>query len=154
MCGADHPHIGMDRSRTAQTLELSLLEDAKNLGLQFQRKIADLVQEQSASVSPFESSDTSCHRSGVGATLVTEQFAFQQTCGNGGAIHLNKRAFRSIAALVNGFRNQFLASACFSIDQHRGVGGGHDPYHPEHSVESVAVTDDPRQSAAAEFVVV
>src|ERR1700684_2910794 len=118
MRSADHPHIGVDRSGTAETLELSLLEDAKNLGLQFQRQIADLVQEQSASVSPFEPSDTACHRSGVGAPLVTEQFAFQQTCRNGGAIHRYKRACRSIAALVNGFRNQFLASACFSVDQH------------------------------------
>jgi hypothetical protein len=95
MCGADHAHIGVNRGGAAETLELSFLHDAKNLGLQLQRKVADLVQEQGAPVSPLEPSNTARDRPGVGATLVTEQLAFQQTCGNCGAIHLHKRAVRS-----------------------------------------------------------
>src|ERR1700689_366204 len=67
MCGADHAHIGMNRGSTAETLELSFLEDAKNFWLQLQRKVADLVQEQGASVSPLESSNTARDRPGVGA---------------------------------------------------------------------------------------
>src|SRR5258708_290166 len=105
-------------------------------------------------MSPLKPSNTACDRPGVGATLVTEQLAFQQTCGNCGAIHLHKRTIRSVAVLVNGFRNQFLASSCFPVDQHGGVGRGHDPYHVEHAPESGAVTNNAGRSAAAEFVAV
>src|SRR6266852_6395264 len=142
MCGADHARIGVNCGSSAQTLELSFLHDAQKLWLQLQRKVADLVQKQGTPVSPLEPSDTSCDRSGVGATLVTEQFDFKQTCRNCGAIHLHKRTVRSVAVLVNGFSNQFLASSGLPVDQHRGVGRGHDPCHVEYAPESVAVTDN------------
>src|ERR1700733_286887 len=103
MCGADHAHIAVNRSRTAQSLELSFLHDAQNFWLQLQWKVADLVQEQGAAIRPLEPSNTARNRSRVGATFVTEQLAFQQTCGNGGAIYFHKRAVRSVTALVNRF---------------------------------------------------
>ena len=75
---------------------------------------------------PLKSSNTARERPSVGATLVTEQLTFQQAGRNGGAIHLHKWAARSIAAIVNGFCNQLLASSCFPLDQYGGVGRGHD----------------------------
>jgi hypothetical protein len=33
MCGADHAHIGVNRGGTAETFELSFLDDAKNFWL-------------------------------------------------------------------------------------------------------------------------
>src|SRR6267154_132257 len=98
MCGADHAHIGVNRGSTAETLELSFLDNAENLWLQLQRKVADFVQKQRAPVSPLEPSNTARDRSGVGATFVTEQLAFQQTCRKCGAIHFHKWASRSVAA--------------------------------------------------------
>src|SRR5712675_3355032 len=154
MCGADHAHIGVNRSRTAEALELSFLHNAKKLWLQFQGKVADLVQKQGTSVSPLKPSNTARDRPGVGATLVTEQLAFKQTCRNCGTIHLHKRTVRSVAVLVNGFRNQFLASSCFPVDQHRGVGRGHDPYHVEYAPQSIAVTDNAGKSAAVKSAAV
>src|SRR5258706_460207 len=154
MCGADHAHIGVNRGSTAQTLEPSFLQDTKNFGLQLERKVANLVQEQGTSVSPLEPSNTARDRPRVCAALVTEQFAFKQTRRNGGAIHFHKWAVRSAAALMNGFPNQFLARSRFPLDQHRGVGRGHDPHHVEYAPESGAVTDNAGQSAAAELVAV
>src|ERR1700758_958223 len=98
MCGADHAHIAANRVRTAQTLELLLLHDAKQLRLQLQGKVADFVQEQSTSVRPLEPSNTARDRASVGATLMTEQLAFQQACWNCGAVDLHKRALRPVAA--------------------------------------------------------
>jgi hypothetical protein len=72
---------------------------------------------------------------------MAEQLAFQQTCRNCGAIHFHKRTGRSVTALANGFCNQFLASAGFPVDQHRGVGRGHNPHHAQYAPERVAVTD-------------
>jgi len=142
MCGADHAHIGVNRGGTAETFELSFLDDAKNFGLQLERKVADLVQKQSAVVTPLKPSNTARDRAGEGATLMSEQFAFEQTGWNCSAIHLHKRALRSLAALVNGFRNQFLASSCFPVNQYRGAGRRHDSHHAEYLPESSAVTDN------------
>src|SRR5580704_2630624 len=97
---------------------------------------------------PLEPSNSARNRPGVGAALVTEQLAFQQTCGHGGAIHLHKWAARSVATLVYSLRNQFLASSCFSLDQHRSVGRGYRPHHSKHAPESGAVTDYAGKSVA------
>src|SRR5260370_30820250 len=71
-----------------------------------------------------------CDRPCKGDALVTKHRAFEQTCRNCRAIHLDERAIGSVAALVYGFRNQFLAGACFTVDQHRGVElVGRDPFN-------------------------
>src|SRR5882672_3927739 len=72
---------------------------------------------------PLKPPNTTRDRPRVGATLVSEQLAFNQTCRNCGAIHLHKRAVRSGAVLVNSLRDLFLASSGFALDQHRGVFG-------------------------------
>src|ERR1700732_1794857 len=133
MRGTEHAHICLNRCTTAEALELSLLHDAKKLWLQFERKVADLIQEQRAMVSPLEPSDTARDRSSVGATLVPEQFSFEQTCRYGGAIHLHKWTIRSVAALVNGLCDEFLASSRLPVDQHRGVSRGHDSHHAKYA---------------------
>jgi hypothetical protein len=76
VCSADHPHIGVNRGRTAETLKLPFLHDAQELRLQFQGKVSNFVQKQRPPVSPLEPSDAAPDSSGVGATLVTEQLAF------------------------------------------------------------------------------
>ena len=47
----------LDGAVAAQPLELPLLQNAQQLGLQLQRNIADLVQEQRAVVRQFEAPD-------------------------------------------------------------------------------------------------
>jgi hypothetical protein len=105
-------------------------------------------------VGPLKPSNTARDRPSEGATLVPEQLTFKQTRGNCGAIQLHKRAVRPVAAFVNGFRNQFLASPCFPVDQYGGVGRGHNPHHIEYAPESGAITDNAGKSAAEEFVAV
>ena len=92
----------------------------------------------------LEPSDTARHSARVSAALLTEQFAFEQACRNGGAIHLHEWAVRSLDSLINGFCNQFLAAARFSIDRHCGVGGSHVLYHSKNAPERDAVADEAR----------
>ena len=132
MCGADHTHIGKKRCSAAQTLELFFLDDTEKLWLQLKWKIPDLVQEQGTPTSPFKPSNVARNRASIGAPLVTEELAFKQACGNCSAIHFHKWTLRSVAALVNSFCDDFLASSCFAIDQHRGVGGSHNFHHVEY----------------------
>jgi hypothetical protein len=90
---------------------------------------------------------------GLGAVLVTEQLTFQQACRDGGAIHLHKRPFRSVTAVVNSLSNQFLAGSSFSVDQHDRVSWRNDPHHVEDAPESGAIAYNGRQSATPEFAV-
>src|SRR5580704_12858286 len=101
----------------------------------------------------LEPSNTARHRPRVSATLVTEQFALQQTGGNGSAVYLHKWAVRSLASLVNGFCNQFLAGTGFAFDQHRCVGGSDGLYHSKNALERGAIADNPRPAADSKFVV-
>jgi hypothetical protein len=73
---------------------------------------------------------------------MTDKLTFQQTRRNGGAVHLHKWTVRSAAALVTGFRNEFLASCGFPVDQHCRIGRGHDTHDFEYALESEAVTDN------------
>ena len=60
------------------------------------------------------------------------------------AIHLHEWAVRSLDSLINGFCNQFLAAARFSIDRHCGVGGSRVLYHSKNAPERDAVADEAR----------
>ena len=89
--GGDDAHVHAVGARAAQPLELPLLEDAQQLGLQGQGQLADLVEEDGAAVRLFEAAHPGHHRAGEGAFLVTEQFALQQVFRQGGAVHLDER---------------------------------------------------------------
>ena len=78
------------RARTAQPLEFPLLQDAQQLGLQLQRDLADLIQKHRAAIGQLESPDALRDRAGEGALLMPEQFAFEQSGGNGRAIQLDE----------------------------------------------------------------
>src|SRR6516162_1877498 len=66
------------RSSTSQTLELLLLQDPQQLGLQRQRHISDFVQEQSPTVSHFKAADFLRKGPGKRAFFVAEEFAFHK----------------------------------------------------------------------------
>src|SRR5205823_5083760 len=51
------PHVHPDRLRAAEALELLLLQHAQQLGLQFSRDVADLVEEQRPLVGQLEAAD-------------------------------------------------------------------------------------------------
>src|SRR5215467_7027151 len=69
----------------------------------------------------FETSYTLRDGAGKGALLVTEKFAFQETGRDGSTIQLHERSRAAGAEVMNSARNQFLACAGLSIDQHCGL---------------------------------
>ena len=76
--GRDQPHVGPDRLVAADALERLLLQQPQDLGLQGQRHVADLVEEQRAAVALLELADAAAVGAGEGALLVAEQLALQQ----------------------------------------------------------------------------
>ena len=51
------PDVDANRPGAAEALELLLLQHAQQLGLQLQRNVADLVEEQRAAVRQLEAAD-------------------------------------------------------------------------------------------------
>ena len=120
----DDSHI--DRrcaAAAAQPLDLLLLERSEQFGLQFQRQVADFVEKQRAAVRGLKSTDGLCDRAGKCASLVAEEFAFEQPGGNRGAVHRHEPLVPARAGIVNRPRNHFLAGPRFAEQQHRAVHG-------------------------------
>jgi hypothetical protein len=71
----DDTHVHLLCSRPSQRFELTFLQHAKQLGLQIERELANLVQEQGAPVrlreTPVPSSGCACE----GSLLMPEEFA-------------------------------------------------------------------------------
>src|SRR5207244_10160029 len=112
-----------DRPRAAQALELLLLQDAQQLGLQLRRDVADFIKEQRALVGQLETADLLRDGAGEGALLVAEQLALQEPGGNGRAVEFDKCPLPAGAQVVKGTSNEFLARARLAENEDGGVGG-------------------------------
>src|SRR5258708_25579190 len=77
-----------------------------------------------------------------GPLFMAEKLAFQQACGNRGAIQLHESIRFARAEIVHGASNQFLAGARLSIDQHSGVGRRDRLNFSQNKLQSMAGPDD------------
>jgi len=71
-------HVHLLSLRGSEALEGAFLEHAQQLGLQVEREVADLVEEERAPMRQLESSLPRGHRAGECAARVTEQLALDQ----------------------------------------------------------------------------
>ena len=76
-------------------------------------KLGHLIEEKGASVSQFESALFVPNRPRKGAFHMAENFALQQSFGQGPAIYRHERTARPGAFVVNGGGNQLFSSPCF-----------------------------------------
>src|SRR5437764_909463 len=106
-----HAGVGLERARAADALELAVLEQAQDLGLQRQRQLADLVDEERAAVGRLALAARARLGAGVGAALVAEELVLHQRRRNGRAVELDERPFAARAGEVDGARDQPLAGA-------------------------------------------
>src|SRR5262249_30085332 len=113
-----------DRLRAAEPLELVLLQDTKELGLELERDVADLVQEESALVRELEAADPLGEGARERALLVAEELALEQAARERGAIELDERAVLAPTEPVDRVRDQLLPGAGLALDEHGRVGIG------------------------------
>ena len=114
----------MQRARAPHPLELLFLERAQDLGLQPERQVTNLVQEERSPVRHLEPSQLPPDGPGEGALLVTEQLAFKQPLGNGRAVDGDEWSVGPGAERVQRAREQLLAGAALPFEQHGGIGSG------------------------------
>jgi hypothetical protein len=138
----DDAYVDLERACPAEALELVLLQHAEELRLQLEGDLADLVEEQRATVCELETADPLCDRAGERATLVAEQLALEQGRWDGRAIELDERAPAPTAGVVNCARNQLLPGSGLSKDQNGRVSRRHDLDLLQHLTKTRALADD------------
>ena len=116
--GADDAHVDLLRRRRADGANLALLQDAQQLGLQGERHLADLVEEQRAAVGDLEEALLVVVGAGERALLVAEQLALEQVLRHRRAV-LRHEQLVAPARPGSGRRgDQLLAGAGLALDEH------------------------------------
>src|SRR3954463_8720568 len=67
-----YPHVDSSGLCAPETFERLLLNGAQELGLQFDRQIADFVEKQSPPVSDLKTAHSGCRRTRKSASLIPE----------------------------------------------------------------------------------
>ena len=105
----DETRVGAQRARAAEPLELALLEHAKQLRLELERDLADLVEEHRAAIGQLEPADALSDGARERALLVTEQLALEKPRRNGRAVQLDERVVMPATQLMDGAGDELLA---------------------------------------------
>ncbi len=113
--------------------------------MQFQRHIADLVQEQGPLMRVLETSHAGLNCSCERAFDVAEQLGFQQVLGKGAAINRDHRLAGPGTGQVKRASCHFLARARFAANQHRAAATADQPDGLNHRLHRTAF---PHQQAA------
>ena len=124
---SDDPHVHLHRLRRAHALELALLQHPKQLGLQPDADLADLVQEERTPVGQLEPAFARFVGAGESALFVAEQFAFDQPLGQGCTVRFNEGLVAPGAVVVDCPRHKFFPRTALPGDQHRGTAVRHHP---------------------------
>ena len=121
--GGDDAHIDALHPVAAQRLHLLFLQHAQQLGLQGQRHVADLVEQQGAAIGPLELAIAALALGpGVGACRHAEKLGLEQGVGHRRDVHADEGFGRARAGGMDAMREQFLAGAGFAQQQHGAVG--------------------------------
>ena len=109
--------VDVKRLRTADTLELLLLEGSKDLGLEREWQIADLVEEERAAMGQLESSWLALRGACERALFVAEQLALEQGLGDRRAIDGDERSVGAGAQRVQRSGEEFFPSSAFTLEE-------------------------------------
>src|SRR5207237_1371549 len=115
--------IDADPLVAADTPELGAFDRAKELRLERDIQIADLVDEERSSVGVLKEALVGGDSTGEGSALVPEEGRFEQVLRHRGAVEDDEGAAGARASFVQRFGQELLAGAGFAFDDERDVGG-------------------------------
>ena len=113
----DDADVHATRLRLADAADLARLERAKELRLELERELADLVEEHGAAVGRLERSGAIAVGAGEGAAHVTEELALDEVRADRAAVDDDERLLRARAALHDLGRDELLARAALALDE-------------------------------------
>src|SRR6202043_824773 len=115
--GRNNANIGARCPRAADCLELTLLQDAEQLGLKLQWHVSNFIEEQSAAIRQREAADMRIDGARKGSTFVSEELAFEKPGWHRRAVQLAQISVSTGAELMNRSRDDFLTCAGLSGNQ-------------------------------------
>jgi hypothetical protein len=128
------PSVRADIFHAPDPLELLFLQNPQQLGLEGQREIANLIQENRPPVRQLKLPFLLRNRAGERAFLVAKQFAFQQLWGERHTIHGHKGVLGARTPLMDGARYDFLTRTAFAQQQDGGVRRGYAMHQAQHGL--------------------
>jgi hypothetical protein len=140
--GGDNANVHALGAVAAKAFEFLLLENAQEFGLEFERKIADFIEEERAAIGQLEASDFLADGAGEGAAFVAKEFGFEQSSGNRSAIDFDEGAVAAGAEIVDGAGEELLTGAGFAQKKNRGCGGSGELDLREGAFEGGAFADN------------
>ena len=117
--GSDDSRAAEARAGLADPVEFAVLEHAEQLRLQFERQLADLVEEQGAGLGFLEIAGVAFGGAGKCAARVTKQLRLDQRRCDRGAIECQVGLVAAHTDPMEVVANEFLAGAGFALDQQR-----------------------------------
>ena len=124
----DDACVDVDAAIGADGEDLLALDRAEQLGLERERELADLVEEERAAGGRAEEPLASLIGAGERAALVPEQVALDQRVGDRAHVHGDERSGGALGALVHRAGDELLAGAALAEqeDVRRRRGDLHD----------------------------
>ena len=116
--GGDEPHVDLDRARAADPFDLSLLEHPEELRLELGPQGADLVEEERAPLRELELTELALVGARERAPLVAEEVGLDEGLGDRGRVDGDEGPLAPRPLMVDGPRDELLASAALSGDQY------------------------------------
>src|SRR6266571_1536463 len=139
-----HAHVDAQLTAAAHAHELSLLQNAQELGLREQIHVADLVEEDGSAVGELELSLLPPDRPRERAPLVPEQLALDEIDGDGRAVDRDEGGLPPGRVEMDGLGHELLPHAAFAENEHRAACRGHlkdlvpHPPHPRRPAHQIA----------------
>ncbi len=121
--GGEDPHVDLDRL-LAERHHLALLQHPQQLGLEGQRQVADLVEEEGAAVG-LEEAAAAALDPGRHPGADAEQLGLEQLGRDRRAVDRHEGPARPLGAVVQGARHVLLAGAGLAEDEDRHHPGRH-----------------------------
>ncbi len=143
--GRDQPKIHPPGLGAPHPVELLLLNEPQDLGLQGERQVPDLVQKQGAPLGHLDPPELPGAGPGEGPLLVAEEFVLEERLRDGRAIDGDERPLGAGRELVNRAGQKLLARAAFAEDQDRALAGRHALNLKQRGLEALARADEPGQ---------
>jgi hypothetical protein len=123
--GGDDPRAQPTRLAAAHALELAVLERAQQPRLERRGELADLVEEERSVGGALEATDATGDGAGEGALFVPEELALEDGGRERSTVGMHEGAASARGSPVQRTRDEPLANARFSGDQHRRCGRRH-----------------------------
>jgi hypothetical protein len=121
----DDSNVDTSRPFFPDTLELSVLENAQKLCLERKWNFSDFIEEQGPAVGQLKTPHAVSDRTGECALDVTKELALEEVGVNRSAVHSDECAVSPRTPIVNRRRDQFLAGARLTEQEHARAGGRH-----------------------------